>query len=209
MEEERKGLIVIPALEVEMIGVTIVGMTPLVQNRMSYRGRTGPATERHETTPKEEFENSLYRTVDGRYGHPASSIKGATVKAGERKFIPGKPGTQIIGSYFVLPDVKGEHDDDLIYLAVDGREPEMYSVMANVGQKGKKVAVLRTRARWDLPWSITFRVVFNPKLVRVESLLHWINTAGFHIGIGDWRPEKGGTKGMFRIQGAKELSHVS
>lgn len=40
---------------------------------------------------------------------------------------------------------------------------------------------------------------FEPSMVRIEDLLSLIDRAGLSVGIGEWRPEKGGEYGRFKI----------
>jgi hypothetical protein len=41
-------------------------------------------------------------------------------------------------------------------------------------------------------------------LLTEAKVLNLVQLAGFSIGIGDWRPEKGGTFGTFTLKGAAQ-----
>ena len=60
--------------------------------------------------------------------------------------------------------------------------------------------ILRTRARFELPWSVDAVVVAAEDLIARERLREWLEFAGQRIGLGDWRPEKSGSHGRFRVE---------
>ena len=45
------------------------------------------------------------------------------------------------------------------------------------------------------------------ELMRVEDLVALIERAGFGVGIGEWRPEKGGEYGRFAIDPSVPVKH--
>ena len=57
--------------------------------------------------------------------------------------------------------------------------------------------VLRTRAKFDTPWSCSFTLDCDDDLVDRDRLVAWLDIAGRRIGLGDWRPEKSGDYGRF------------
>lgn len=57
----------------------------------------------------------------------------------------------------------------------------------------------RTRAKFDPPWSLKFRLDCDDELVDKEQLDTWLDIAGRRIGLGDWRPEKSGDYGRFEV----------
>ena len=61
----------------------------------------------------------------------------------------------------------------------------------------KSSRILRTRAKFDTPWSCTFELDVDDELIDQDQLLEWLDIAGRQIGLGDWRPEKSGMFGRF------------
>ena len=59
--------------------------------------------------------------------------------------------------------------------------------------------VVRTRAKFDLPWSVEFKLDCDDTLVDAAKLERWLTIAGGRIGLGDWRPSKSGIYGKFRV----------
>ena len=58
--------------------------------------------------------------------------------------------------------------------------------------------VIRARALF-FPWEAQFRVSVPPDVIDPDDLERWIEMAGERIGLGDWRPDKGGMFGMFQV----------
>lgn len=59
--------------------------------------------------------------------------------------------------------------------------------------------VLRTRPKFDT-WSLTFILDCDDQLIDQLKLENWLDIAGRRIGLGDWRPEKGGRYGRFIME---------
>ena len=65
--------------------------------------------------------------------------------------------------------------------------------------------ILRTRAKFDCPWSIVGVADVDEELVDRDQLMAWLATGGRRIGLGDWRPEKSGHYGRFDVEKVTEL----
>lgn len=63
----------------------------------------------------------------------------------------------------------------------------------------QKARILRTRAKFDCPWSCEFDLDCDDELVSKQFLRQWLDIAGRRIGLGDWRPEKSGEFGRFLL----------
>lgn len=66
--------------------------------------------------------------------------------------------------------------------------------------------ILRTRARFELPWKVSAEIYGDSELVDAEKLTTWLDIAGQRIGLGDWRPEKSGAFGRFRVESVVEVT---
>lgn len=181
----------IPTIRKEQVTLTIVGDTSLISNCFSDEAKQAilnkqmkkAATARKAKDPEALYLASIYRTDDGLPGFPAAGIKNAAVYA--CRFLDMKM-TEARGAFFVMGEI----------LPVIG-EPRMREDMVRIGQG--KSADIRYRAEFP-EWSITFDVRFNPDIISIEGIANLLETAGFHIGIEDWRPEKNGTHGMFHVE---------
>ncbi len=63
--------------------------------------------------------------------------------------------------------------------------------------------IVRTRAKFDPPWSVDIVLDCDEELVDHQKLLKWFDVAGRRIGLGDWRPSKSGTYGRFTTASIK------
>lgn len=181
--------VTIPAIKKNYFDITIVGKSPLISHRfadsqkqdMLARQMKRAAKPREAKDPERDFEESIYRTKDGRPGFPASGIKKACVEACRYLDITM---TWAKGAFYILGDI----------IPING-EPQMRE---DVVRLNGKTADIRYRAEYP-EWSMTFRVLHNPDIITPEGIVNLIENAGFYVGIGDWRPQKLGIYGMFEV----------
>ena len=69
----------------------------------------------------------------------------------------------------------------------------------------QRARILRTRAKFDCPWSIVAVIDADDELVDKQKLTAWLDVAGRRIGLCDWRPQKSGTFGRFEPKSVKVL----
>ena len=100
----------------------------------------------------------------------------------------------------MLPDTIFEYDEDRYGTTLD---EIIQSTQFRVGVVVQRQRFLRTRARFDLPWSCTFGADCDDELVDQRQLETCLEIAGRRIGLGDWRPEKSGDFGRFEIKELK------
>ena len=65
--------------------------------------------------------------------------------------------------------------------------------------------ILRTRARFDCPWSVVGVADVDPELVDRQKLTAWLALGGCRVGLGDWRPQTSGHYGRFSVEELTEL----
>lgn len=195
---EEDQTIKIPAIESKVAKITLVGDTPLLvckfsekaKNELDEKHQQKAKTKRGARDPKAEFEASLYKIPGTKdYGIPASGVKLCAVSA--CRFIEGVSMTIAKGAFHVLEDKDG-------LIKINSKGPEMDERIVRVGNFGNKKPMTRYRGRFD-KWSITFQVKYNTKVISAEQLLNLYENAGFAVGLCEYRPEKGGNLGMFRV----------
>jgi hypothetical protein len=136
--------------------------------------------------PEREFRDSLYTFDDGSYGFPAIAFKQALVSACRQTDIPmtvARGAFQVIGDLIRLERFDGPH---------------MRRDRVVIGRGITSVAY-RPEFR---EWEAELRIRFNRDVLSEEQLINLVEIAGFAVGVGDWRPEKSGSMGMFEVKRA-------
>lgn len=184
-------------LSVKKISVMVQGISPLIVHAwsakaikmMEDRQQKRAATAKAAKNPEEEFQGCFYKDEQGRYCFPARAFKAAMVAATtsieDKKF----PKTKIRQVVFV--------EGDLLPI-VHENEPDMRTDPVRLGGT---TADIRYRPEFKA-WKIRLDISYNAAAVSSEQLINLINLAGFAVGVGEWRPEKNGSNGRFKVVNA-------
>jgi len=121
------------------------------------------------------------------FGFPASGFKGAVVSA--CSFVSGVPKTIVRGALHVLGDFVPINYDRLV----------MRQDIVRVGKWNSRVADIRFRGEFQ-DWDVVIKVRYDISLLTIEQIVNLFARAGFAVGIGEWRPEKGGSWGTFQVE---------
>lgn len=70
----------------------------------------------------------------------------------------------------------------------------------------QRARIMRTRAKFELPWAVVATVYADPDMVDARMLTQWLDIAGQRVGLGDWRPDKSGSCGRFHVEHVKETA---
>ncbi len=207
--ESAAVAVTIPAIDVRMATIKVVGDSPLIVHKWSTKAKREildkqmkkAKSKGHDAKdPVADFIDSLYwlegepeeKTEAGflqavqngaRFGFPAVAFKAAAVAAGYRSGVT--PNKVSMNAAF---HINGE------YVEICG-VPEMREDMVKVGMG---TADIRYRGEFK-EWSAAFPVEFNAGAISLEQLINLFNLAGFACGIGEWRIEKGGSNGAFHV----------
>lgn len=208
----------IKPIDIQTITVRIQGTSPLIMHKWSEKAKremlekqmaTTKVKSKHEPkNPVADFISSAYwltpEPTEGteeafeeavangaRWGFPVTAIKQAAIMAASRNEIDIKT-TTLRGAFFI----KGEGSDMLA--EVKGCVPKMREDMVRVGGISK-TADIRHRAEFD-DWYMDLEIQWNKNgPVSIDQIINLINLGGFTNGIGEWRPEKDGSYGTFRV----------
>jgi|SRR5882724_1519061 len=189
----------IPKLEIQTFKMTLVGQTPLMVQKFSEKAKRmiedkqakKAKTARAARDPVAEYEASLY-VIDAKkeiYGVPVSGLKNCCVSA--CGFIEGVFKTTARGAFHILCEPHG-------LIPITKGEPIMDTRTVRLSGPGRP-ADLRYRARFDT-WELTFMVQYNKNVISPEQILNLFENAGFSIGLCEYRPEKNGNFGMFKVK---------
>ena len=168
----------------------IEGISPLITHKWSEKAirmitdkQGGKAKQAREIRdPQADYEGATYYNGAGLPSIPTISFKAAAVTAVSN--IPGLTKVQTRTFFFMrgeLVPIIGER-----YMRQD---------MVRVGMG---TADVRYRPCWD-EWKVELTVDLNERLFTVEQLVALMDSAGFGVGVGEWRPEKDGDNGRFRV----------
>ncbi len=191
--EKNDAVIRIPALEIGKIKVRVVGITPLIVHRFSEKckkqiedkQRQKAATSKGKRDPKAEYNAARYTTQSGKDAIRGVAFKKAMVSA--CRHVSGVTMTLALGAFHV--------DEDLV--VIKGK-PRMREDFVRIG-KTKDTADLRYRPEYK-DWSCEFTVSFNKGSLSAEQVVNLLNIAGFHVGVGELRPELSGHRmGCFKV----------
>lgn len=190
----------------ETLLVPIVGTTPLIVHRFSEKAKRqmldnmqGRKSPKQPKDPNAEYEAAFYRLSDGGYGFPSLAFKAATV--GGARFYSGVTMTALKQFMYLRGEVG---DDGRALTRIDG-DPIMREDVVTVGRNGSD---LRYRPQFS-QWSATLEVTYVTSALTRGSVLSLIDAGGMGVGIGEWRPEKDGDFGTYRVDPAREVEIVT
>lgn len=180
------------------VEVTIVGTSPLLQHRFDETAEHGKSTRtvmQDHGTPREQAEKVVYRDGIGFY-FPGTWIAGALCEAGGNHKLRGSRKS----AKYVVPAAVRVQDVNVPLRNGDGKAlVHDYEVDSRpVTIPATKGRVMRHRPRFDV-WSATFRLVINDNLLQEAFVQQLLTEAGEQQGIGDFRPNKRGPFGCFRV----------
>jgi hypothetical protein len=173
------------------IEIKIQGVSPLLQHRFPEEEQASKTKKKSATSNDGMVENSLYRLPDGTIYEPSTHILGALKGAAGRFQIKGRGKAtyrNIIGggAAVIEPDAIPHIFQKWV---VDSRP------VVNPSTKGR---VLRKRPCFN-EWGLSFRLIVDEEEMPIETLKEIFDVAGRNVGIGDFRPAKGGPFGRFMI----------
>jgi len=186
------------------VKVVIEGTSPYLMHKFSDEaaaGRTTRATLVEQRVPREEAEKVAYRDQDGGLYFNGYSIAKAIASAGGAHKQRGSRKSL----KYVVPAAVRIVDDAVKLRKLDGRVQKDFEVDSRpVTIPATKGRVLRHRPRFD-EWRAEFELKIFENLIEPKTVHQLLNEAGEQVGIGDFRPEKSGPFGCFRVVEWKEL----
>lgn len=185
-----KKIATLPEMDIQIFEITLIGDSPLIchawsqkaKDMMAAKDQLLPKEAPGQRDPEQEFRDSLYPLPEGGYGFPAVAFKSAAVDACSHV----GSLTKVIarGAFHVVSDM----------VPIVGT-PTPRSDMVRIG-----MGTSTTRYRGEFrTWSVVLRIRYNANVLSAEQIVHLFNTAGFAIGVGEWRPQREGSFGMFHV----------
>lgn len=198
----QEQAITLPALNLQRVSLMLVGDSPLICHAWSAKAKRAmldkqmkkAKTARAAKSPEDDFIEALYLLPPGAtwgeqtgYGFPAVAFKSAAVDA----------CSHVSGVTKVL--ARGAFHLDGEWVEIQG-EPSPREDMVRIGMG---VADIRYRGEFK-QWKASLTIRFNANVLSAEQIVNLFNTAGFAIGVGEWRPQRDGSYGMFHVAGGRE-----
>lgn len=202
-------------LDVKLLTMTIEGTSQLVVHawdekikRQMLDKHMGIASAgKEKKNPVECFKSTLYRMPNPKdgFGIPACSLKKAAVTAAndvELKKTDMRRAFHVLGDMLKieapaittpLTDEDSKYGKEIAYEHKHGASMRQDMVRVNMGQPD-----VRFRAQFPI-WKVTFQVQYNARVITESQLVNLFNVAGFGVGIFEYRPEKSGSWGMFKV----------
>lgn len=195
--EQEVAQIAIDRIASETLLVPIVGTTPLIVHQFSAKAKQimldnmqGRKRPKENKDPDAEYEAAFYRLADGGYGFPVDAFKQATV--GAARFYDKSVSMTALKQFLFMSGELG--DDGRGLVRIEG-EPIKREDVVRVGRGGTD---LRYRPQFSA-WSTTLKVVYITSALTRNSVLSLIDAGGMGVGVGEWRPERDGNFGTYRV----------
>ena len=180
--------------------VEVVGVTSLLQHRWSEsaEGESGKSTRAAlvvRGTPREEAEKVVYREPDGSIYHPGAAFARLIREAGGGHKLKGTRKS----AKYVVPAAVLVMDDTVPLFGPDGKRLKDFEVDSRpVVIPSTKGRVMRHRPRFD-EWTAKLRIRVNTAILPIAFVHQLLVEGGQQLGIGDYRPDRGGPFGTFRV----------
>ncbi len=223
---KKSAAVEIKPMELQTVDVTIVGTTPLIIHAWSEKAKRqmlekqqkkATKTKHEAKIPVNDFMAACYWLTEqpelgetdeqaeanfraaiergAKFAFPVTGIKQSVIMGAKRGGLD-VVATELRGSFFLEGATEASTTD---MAEIISEPPTMREDMVKVGGMSK-TADIRYRPQFD-NWEIPLRMTYNVNgKYSLEQLLNCFNVGGFACGIGEWRPERDGQMGMYRLK---------
>ena len=180
----------------EIMTFRLKGITPLLQNNpMTQIGVSdGVVSRRKKYDDTEEAEKRLYVMDDGSFGHPTVAAKQAAICGGKGHKIKGA----MTASGVLRQNVFVIVGDELSMIENSKGKPLSNYTHHKCTVVVQKARIMRVRPQFD-DWYMSVSMEVDTEQVDRNFVEQFLRIAGRKVGIGDYRPEKGGSYGRFEV----------
>jgi hypothetical protein len=201
MAERQETVTLEPIKRAEM-KIRVIGETPLLSHKFSDESKQSMVDKQRQKSKQmtkrdigAELDQAVYwlDKKKRKIGFPASAFKKAMVEVAP--YLKNMDKKKAKGSFFVI----GESND---LVPINYGEQVVNEAVVRLSGPSK-VAFVRYRPEFR-NWECELLIRFNEAQIGVEQIVALANLAGFHIGVGDWRPQCSGTYGMFKVDIGKQ-----
>jgi hypothetical protein len=187
-------------MRLQRIEIPIIGTSALIMHAWSHKAKEQmlakqmkrATTGKEAKDPQRDFEDSIYTDSTGLPAFPTIAFKASAVDAA-------------VAMDFRKTNLRQAFHIDGEMVPIVGDDPEPREDMVRVGMG---TADIRYRAQFK-EWATVLPVTINLSMLSVEQLVNLFDAAGFGIGIGEWRPQKDGQFGRFRVANDTESAQIA
>ncbi len=186
----------IKEIDVRIVKVKIAGLSPVIMHRWSEKSTKEMLDKQMKKTvkkaakdPEEQFRDAVYRLDDEGLGFPVDGFKNAMVRGAKQL---GLVMTDMRTGFFVHGEYSSREDREIVRIEGD------LSMREDTVRISGATADIRYRGQ-VASWGATLKVTYNAGVVSFDHIVNMLNAAGYGVGIGDWRPERGGMFGRFEV----------
>lgn len=199
-EPKSTSRIELPKLDIRTIQVRIEGDSELITHKWSEKAikqmldkQTGnPTAGKEPKNPVRDYQDAAYvikKAPAGKpfeestFGFPAIAFKNAAVEACTSL---GKSITKVAArqAFHVIGEL----------VVIEG-SPRMREDMVKIS---RDTADIRYRPGFP-QWACALQLRYNARVLTAEQIINMLNTAGFAVGVGEWRSERDGSFGLFHV----------
>lgn len=182
-----------------IVDVKIKGLTPLLQHRFDERAQQGETTRAvlvQQETPRDAAARAANKAPNGTFYFSGQAISRLLREAGSSHKLRGSRKSL----RFIVPSAILVGQDTVTILNGDGKSPvKDFEVDSRpVTIPATKGRVMRHRPRFD-DWSAAFTIEIEDDTLPPDMVQQLLTEGGRRLGIGDFRPEKGGPFGRFMV----------
>lgn len=200
MSAQRIEEMVIPEINIQRANICLMGSSPLLVNQFSNKAKqemldkqTGKSTkQREKKDPQAQYEGSLYHmgeNAPAKYGFPSIGFKACACRGA--KEMDGLDMTKARTSFHIPGEL----------VPIYGK-PEMDTRTVRLA---KGMTDIRLRGIFNL-WATVLPINYNADVITLAQIVSMFQYGGFGCGVGEWRPEKKGSLGMFHVVNEDEVA---
>jgi len=195
----------------------LVGTSPLICHAFPQKAKqeilakqTKSRVDKKPRQPAEDFEASLYPYgVDGVYGFPVNGIKKSITSSAHKDKGLAKAGAAgvlsnlwVHGKMVNLPTALPGAICSISLCRIWSDAPPL--IREDTVRLARSTTSLGYRGQFN-NWAIRIEGNFNPNVIAPSTLTSLMEDGGSGFGLGDWRNEKQGVFGSYRLAGKAEM----
>lgn len=196
----RNSVVEVPQISVARMDITLIGDSALIVHAWSEKAKQQMLDKQMKKAkqakeakdPEQQFQDSLYKLDDNKYGFPAVAFKASAVAACR-------------DTDMKMTAARGRFHIDAEMIEIHGSEPRPREDMVRIAMG---TADIRYRGEF-IPWWVVLPISYNDNAISPAQIINLFNVGGFGVGVGEWRPSTGGSYGRFHVASEEEVQRLS